>query len=71
MVPYIGRFESLQVFIITLPALTDVHVGDHIVLTSSSDHPNMHLEVQAEMAPESFEIERNVIATEIGTATHA
>jgi hypothetical protein len=66
----LGLIAEIQVFTVFLPALTDVNVGDHIV-AHTEDHPNLHLLVQAEMAPEGFEVERRLIATEVGTAVHA
>jgi hypothetical protein len=53
---------NTQAFTVTFPANTDVRVGDHIILTSRS---NDRLRIQAVMAPESWEVERRTIATEL------
>ena len=58
-----GRLENVQLFTITFPALTDVRVSDHLLITTQA---NRHLIVQAVVAPESWEIERRVIATTEG-----
>lgn len=54
---------DVQAFTVTVPAETDIQVDDRVVLTSRG---NDSLRVQAVMAPESWEIERRVIATELG-----
>lgn len=59
----IGKIAGVQLFTVTLPALQDVRVHDHIIVTTQAD---MHLRVQAVMAPESFELERRVIGSELG-----
>jgi hypothetical protein len=69
-IPHLARIENVQIFTVSMPAETDVNVGDHLVVTTP-DHPSLHLHVQAELAPEDYEVERRVIATEIGTAAHA
>lgn len=57
----LAKIENVQAFTVTFPALTDVRLGDHLVIsTQNADR----LRVQAVMAPESWEIERRVIATE-------
>lgn len=58
-----GKLEGVQIFLVSLPRLTDVQVRDHLVVTSQGD---MHLRVQAVLAPESLEFERQVIASTEG-----
>lgn len=58
----LAKIENVQAFTVTLPANTDVRVDDHLVLTSRN---NDRLRVEAVMAPESWEIERRTIATEL------
>jgi len=57
------KITGTQIFTVTLPALTDVQVGDHLIITSQG---NMHLRVQAVLNPESYEVERRVIGSEEG-----
>jgi len=57
----LAKIENTQAFTVTLPADTDVLVGDHLVITTQNSD---RLRVEAVMAPESWEIERRVIATE-------
>lgn len=59
----LAKISGVQIFTITLPAGTEIEVGDHIMVTTQS---NMHLRVQAVMAPESYELERKVIANVLG-----
>jgi hypothetical protein len=58
-----GKIVGVQLFTVTLPALTDVRVGDHLLITTQG---NLHLRVQAVMDPESWELERRVIGSEEG-----
>lgn len=62
----LAKIANVQVFAVTLPALTDVEVGDHLIITSQG---NMHLRVEGVMAPESWEIERRVIGSQLGEHT--
>jgi hypothetical protein len=65
----LGGVTEIEVFIISLPALTDVQVGDHLRVHKSGEE--LHVYVRAVMAPESYEIERRVVCTEVGaTAPH-
>jgi hypothetical protein len=57
------RIRGTQTFTVFLPAGTDVKPEDHLIIISQS---NLHLRVQAVMEPESWEIERRVIASEEG-----
>jgi len=59
----IAKIQGVQLFTVALPAETDIEVGDHIIVTSKS---NLHLRVQAVLAPESIEIERHVIGSTQG-----
>lgn len=56
----VGLVRGTHLFTITLPAETDVRVGDNLVLTSQS---NLKLRVQALLRPETREIMRQVIAS--------
>lgn len=58
----LAKIENVQAFAVTFPANTDVKVGDHLVLTSRA---NDRLRVEGVLAPESWEIERRVIASEL------
>src|SRR5687768_1673052 len=58
-----AHLQNVQLFMVTCPAETQVSVGNHLVITSRG---NLHLRVQAVMAPESLEIERQVVASEEG-----
>lgn len=58
-----GVLRETQLFTVTLPALTEINVGDHVIVTTQS---NLHLRVQAVLNPESWEIERRVIGSEEG-----
>lgn len=58
-----GKLQGVELVLVSLPAGTDVNVEDHLVLTSQS---NMHLRVQAVMDPESYEVERRVVASTQG-----
>ena len=55
----LGIERQTSVYLVALPADTDVRVRDHIVVTTKG---NLHLMVQAVMAPETEEIERRVVA---------
>lgn len=50
-------------FFVTFPALQDVQIDDKIVVTSQS---NLTLRVTAVISPESYELERRVLATTLG-----
>ena len=58
-----GKVQGVQIFAVTVPTATDIRVTDKLTITSRN---NKELRVQAVMAPESWEIERRVIATELG-----
>ena len=58
-----GKVQGTQLFTVTLPAGTAVVVGNHLIVTSRN---NLHLTVQAVIGPESYEVERRVIATSEG-----
>ena len=58
----IGFQRPDTLFIVYLPAEQDIVVSDHIVVTTMED---LHLRVQAVMAPETDEIERMVIANNL------
>lgn len=58
----IGFQRPDTLFIVYLPAEQDIIVSDHIVVTTME---NLHLRVQAVMAPETDEIERMVIANNL------
>jgi hypothetical protein len=58
----LGLQRPDTLFIIYLPADQDVKVGDHIIVTSKS---NMHVRVQALMAPQTDEVERMVITSNL------
>lgn len=60
----LGGITEIQVFTVSLPALTDVRVGDHLKVTKGAE--SLHLHVRAVQGPESYELERKVIATEVG-----
>ena len=47
-------------FFVTFPALTDVQIDDKLVVTTQS---NLTLRVTAVISPESYELERRVLAT--------
>lgn len=57
----IAKIQSTQVFTVILPAGTDVRLHDHLIITTQG---NDRLRVQAVISPESWEIERRVLATE-------
>lgn len=62
----LAGITEVQLFTVTMPAETDVEVGDHVVISTGQ-----HLNVRAVMAPESYEFERRVVTTEVGpTAPH-
>ncbi len=50
-------------YFIMFPALTDVRIDDKVVITTQS---NLTLRVTAVIAPESYELERRVLATTLG-----
>lgn len=50
-------------YFVALPALQDVQIDDKLVLTTQS---NLTLRVTAVIAPESWELERRVLATTSG-----
>lgn len=58
----LAKIENIQAFTVTLPANTDIAVRDHIVLTSRN---NDRLRVEAVLAPESWEVDRRIIASEL------
>lgn len=58
----LAKIENVQAFTVALPANTDVQVRDHLVLLTRG---NDRLRVEAVLAPESWEVERHVIASEI------
>lgn len=60
----LGGITEIQVFTVSLPAQTDVLVGDHLKV--HKDGEDLHLHVRAVQGPESYELERKVIATEVG-----
>jgi hypothetical protein len=51
-------------YFITFPALTDVRIDDKVVVTSQA---NLTLRVVSVIAPESWELERRVLATSLET----
>lgn len=61
---FIGRFEDIQLFTVTLPAQTDVRIDDRLVIALPAAQ-FLTVTVQAVLAPESIEIERKVIAVEV------
>lgn len=61
----LANITEVELFTVSLPAKTDVLVGDH--LRVHKDGEELHLNVRAVMGPESYEVERRVIATEVGT----
>lgn len=63
-----GRIQGVQLFTLTLPAGTDIQLDDHVVI--HTDRPDLHLQVQARMTPESFETAVRVIAAETGVSPH-
>lgn len=63
IIALIGALAIRGEFVITLPAETDVVVTDHLVITTKG---NLHLRVQALLSPESFEIDRYVVANRLG-----
>lgn len=58
----ISAERNFQVFRVSLPADFDVRVGDHLIVTTKA---NQHLRVQAVLAPESYEVDRMVVANEL------
>lgn len=58
-----GRFTGTQLFTVTLPANTDIQVGDHLVVRTRGD---LHIRVQSVFAPESWEFERRVVGSREG-----
>lgn len=50
-------------FFVSMPALTDVQIDDKLVVTTQS---NLALRVTAVISPESYELERRVLATTLG-----
>jgi hypothetical protein len=54
------KVQAKQIFTVTLPVGTDVHLEDHLVITSRGD---LHLMVQAVFAPESWELETRVVGS--------
>lgn len=60
----LANITEVQVFTVGLPALTDVLIGDHLKVHKGDE--DLHLHVRAVMGPESYELERKVIATEVG-----
>lgn len=60
----LGGITELQVFTVSLPALTDVLVGDHLKVHKGAE--DLHLHVRAIQGPESYELERKVVCTEVG-----
>jgi hypothetical protein len=69
----VGAVVEVQIFTVSLPADTDIRVGDHLVVTATDEtDESMHLHAHAVLAPETIEIERKCIAveTEPLTAVH-
>lgn len=65
----LGGLTEMQMFTVSLPALQSVLVGDHLKVYKGTE--TLHLHVRAVMGPESYELERKVVCTEIGrTAPH-
>jgi hypothetical protein len=62
----LGGITEIQMFTVSLPAKTDVRVGDHLKV--HRDTEDLHLHVRAVMGPESYETERKVVTTEVGVA---
>lgn len=58
----LAKIENVQAFAVTFPANTDVAVDDILIITSRA---NLRLRVEGVMAPESWEIERRVIASQL------
>lgn len=54
------KITDTHLFTVTVPAKTSIQVGDHLTITTQGD---MHLIVQAVFAPESWEVERRVLAS--------
>lgn len=59
---FLGEIREIQLFTVTLPAGTDVEVGDHLVVHSAQ---TLHVHVRAVMAPETLDVEMRVIATQV------
>ena len=60
----LAEARNYQIFRVHLSPDVDVRVGDHLIITSKGAQ---HLRVQAVLAPESYEIDRIVIANELAT----
>ena len=50
-------------YFVTFPALQDIRIDDKLVVTTQS---NLTLRVTAAISPESYELERKVLATMLG-----
>jgi len=61
---FAGAIAEVQVFTVSLPADTDVLVGDHLVVHAHDSTDNIHLHIHAVLSPETLEIERRVVAVE-------
>lgn len=59
----IGKIAGVQLFLVSLPQATDIELDDHLVVTTQN---NLHMRVQAVMSPESYEMEKRVIASTLG-----
>lgn len=62
LITLLGLERPDAIYMITLPAEEAIKIGDHIVVTSKGD---LSVQVQAVLAPESYEIDRIVVTNEI------
>lgn len=60
----LGQEQNFQIFRVHMSPEVDPHVNDHLIITTMGDQ---HLRVQAVLAPESYEVDRIVIANELAT----
>lgn len=61
--PLLAKLQGVQLFLVSLPRNTDVQVNDHLIVTTRND---LHMRVQAVLAPETLEFERQVVASTEG-----
>ncbi len=61
----LATLEEMQMFTVTVPALTTISVGDHVVVHKGTE--NLHLYVRAMQGPESFETDRRLVCSEVGS----
>ena len=62
---YFAKIEGIQQWAVSVPAGTNVKVGDHLVISSRA---NLRVRVQAMQAPASYDLEIRLITTETGLA---